>query len=147
MKSLRKKKIILDLEAIMIYHSIRSWINTSNYLGTWGCKGHLGLRPAPCHSQPLSDKLFHKLISWSILEQIRSFATITPTGKLFKSLTSLLLWNVLLIFSLSLFMASLYPFVLVPMLSFSLKSSPSSLVVFLDVFIDNIHIPSELLFY
>lgn len=141
------KKINLDLETIMRSHSIRSWINTLNYLEMWGCKGHLGLRPAPCHSQPLSDKPSHKLISWSILEQIRSFTTITPTGGLFKSLTYLLLWNIFLIFSLNLFMASLYPFVLVPVLSFSLNSSVSSLIVFLDVFIDNIHIPSGLLFH
>lgn len=145
MLSLRKKK--LGLETVMRCHSIRNWINILNYLEMWGCKGHLGLRPASCRSQLLSDKPFHKLISWSILEQIRSFTTITPTGRLFKSLTSLLLWNVLLIFSLNLFMASLYPFVLVPMLSFSLNSSVSSLIVFLDVFIDNIHIPSGLVFH
>lgn len=142
-----QEKKNLDLETVMRCHSIRNWINTLNYMEMWGYKGHLRLRPAPCHSQPLLDKPFHKLISWSILEQIRSFTTITPTGKLFKSLTSLLLWNVLLIFSLNLFMASLYPFVLVPMLSFSLNSSVSSLIVFLDVFIDNIHIPSGLLFH
>lgn len=136
-----------NLAAITIFHSVRKGVNTSNYLGMWGFKGRLGLRPALCHRQPLSDKPFHKLINWSILEQIRSFAAITPTGKLFKSLTYLLLWNVLLIFSLNLFMASLYPFVLLPMLSFILNSSPSSLVVFLDVFIDNIHVSSELLLY
>lgn len=137
----------LVLAAIVIHHSIINTINTSDYIGKWGFKGHLGLKPVPCHSQPLSDKPFHKLINGSILGQIRPLSTVNPTEKLFKSFTSLLLCNILLIFSLSLFTDSSYSFVLLATLSFRLNSFPFSLVVFLGVFIDNIHIPSELWFY